>query len=445
MAQNHLGELYGAHVKEMQCRWEAAMLAEDCAAVLVHAGTPLVSFLDDYYYAFRANPLFLSWLPLTHHNDCVLLIRPGEKPMLWFYQPEDYWHLPPSDPAAWWADHVEVRVVAEVDAWRSDLPSVVGATAALGDSQALPAVFPAEQINPPALLTRLHLERTRKTEYEIACLRQANRIAARAHGAAEQAFRQGKSEFDIHLQYLDVCQQNDAELPYGSIVALNHHGAVLHYQQRERRPPAISRSFLIDAGSTVAAYAADITRTYAAETGEFADLIAAMDTMQQSLAGQVRVGLEFKDLHISTHHQIAAILADAGVINMAAEDAVSSGLSSVFYPHGLGHFIGLQTHDVAGLIDNDGNPIARPEGHPYLRLTRQLEVGNVVTIEPGLYFIEPLLNQWKDGGDAAAINWDVVERLAPYGGIRIEDNVVVTAEANDNLTRPAFIAAQSTL
>lgn len=432
-------QLYGAHVREMQGRWEAAIQAHDLDAILVHAGTPLVSFLDDYEYAFRPNPHFLNWLPLGHHHESVLLIRPGERPLLWFYQPEDYWYSPPSNPESWWADHVEVRVVPEADSWRTDLPPAGKRMAVLGDAPCLPSLFAAEQINPPALLTTLHLERTRKTSYEIACMRQANRQAAMAHMAAERAFRDGRSEFDIHLTYLQTCRQSDAELPYNSIVALNQHGAVLHYQQRDRKRPVQSVSFLIDAGSTAHGYAADITRTYAAREGEFAALIAAMDAMQQDLAAQVRPGLDFKALHLTAHKRIAAILAHAGIIRVTAEDAVASGLSSVFYPHGLGHFIGLQTHDVAGLIDNSGNAIDRPEGHPFLRLTRALEPGNVVTIEPGLYFIPSLLDRWKVRGDAAAIDWGAVERLLPFGGIRIEDNVVVTAGEGDNLTRNAFV------
>jgi Xaa-Pro dipeptidase len=431
-------ELYGDHVKEMQGRWEAAMLAHDCDAILLHAGTPLISFLDDYEYAFRSNPHFLAWLPLSHHHDSVLLIRPGERPLLWFYQPQDYWYSAPADPESWWADYIEVRVVSHADAWRAELPVAQGRMVALGDAPALAALFPAERINPLALLTTLHIERTRKTGYEVACMSQANQQAALAHVAAERAFRDGKSEFDIHLAYLHACRQNDPELPYNSIVALNHHGAVLHYQQRERLKPAHRVSFLIDAGSTVHAYAADVTRSYAALPGEFADLISAMDNVQQGLAGQVRAGLDFKDLHLSAHLRIAEILLAAGIVTLAAEDAVATGLSSVFFPHGLGHFIGLQTHDVAGLIDNEGQSIARPDGHPFLRLTRKLEAGNVVTIEPGVYFIEPLLSKWRAEGDATAINWDAVARLAPCGGIRIEDNVLVTAMAGDNLTRKAF-------
>lgn len=431
-------DFYDAHVREMQSRWEMTLQAEDHAAVLVHSGSPLVSFLDDYVYDFRPNPLFLSWLPLIHHPECALLIRHGEKPLLWFYQPDDYWHLPPADPEPWWAKYFEVRVVSDPDAWRRELPSDRKTLAMLGDAPGLDGLVESNNLNPAGLLMRLHLDRTRKTEYEVACMRQASSIAARAHEAARQAFLEGKSEFDIHLAYLAVCQQNDAELPYHSIVALNQHGSILHYQRRERVPPLVNHSFLIDAGSTVNGYAADITRTYSAAADEFADLVSAMDCMQLELCREVRPGLDFRQLHLHAHHRIAAILVNAGIIYGRAEDAVTSGLSSVFYPHGLGHFIGLQTHDVAGLIDNHGAAIPRPDGHPYLRLTRPLETGNVVTIEPGLYFTDSLLNQWKAGKDAAQINWKAVERLMPFGGIRVEDNVVVRMDGCENLTRPAF-------
>ena len=90
------------------------------------------------------------------------------------------------------------------------------------------------------------------------------------------------------------------------------------------------------------------------------------------------------------------------------------------------------------IADEQGTAIPRPEGHPFLRLTRTLEAGNVLTIEPGLYFIEPLLRKWRENGYLSAVNWEKVESLAPYGGVRIEDNVVVTDGVPRNLTREAF-------
>ncbi len=430
-------EGYKAHVADLQQRWENALQAEGYDAALIHAGSKLVSFLDDYEYPFRCNPHLLWWAPLTHHHDSALLIRPGQRPKLFYYQPDDYWYSPPADPDSWWADEFDVVSVRDADAWKQ--AGINTQTAYIGDAACLAEAVGAAQLNPERLLNRIHLERTRKTPYEIACMAEAARLGAIAHTAAEQAFREGLSEYDIHQRYCMSIQLVDAELPYGNIVALNDHGSVLHYQAHEQDVPGELRSFLIDAGATVHGYATDITRTYAAEAGEFADMISAMDTMQKQLCGAVVKDLDYRDLHLRTHMDIAGILKDFNIINGSAEAAVATGLSAVFYPHGLGHFLGIQTHDVAGLIaDVEGTPIPRPEGHPFLRLTRTLEVGNVLTIEPGLYFIEPLLRKWRENGDVAAINWDKVEKLAPYGGIRIEDNMVVTDGAPRNLTREAF-------
>ena len=432
-------EGYGAHVAELQRRWETALQAECYDAALIHAGSKLVSFLDDYEYPFRCNPHLLWWLPLTHHHDSALLIRPGQRPKLFYYQPDDYWHLPPADPDSWWADEFEIVRVRDIDAWKQ--AGINKQTAYIGDAATLAGIVGVAQLNPERLLNRIHLERTRKTAYEIACMAEAARLGAIAHTAAEQAFRQGLSEYDIHQRYCMSIQLVDAELPYGNIVALNEHGSVLHYQVHEQQVPVEVRSFLIDAGATVHGYATDITRTYAAEKGEVADLITAMDGVKQQICAAVVEGLDYRDLHLRAHLDIAGILKDFNIIKASAEDAVGSGLSAVFYPHGLGHYLGIQTHDVAGLIaDVEGTPIPRPEGHPFLRLTRTLEAGNVLTIEPGLYFIEPLLRKWRENGDVAAINWEKVEALAPYGGVRIEDNMVVTDGVPRNLTREAFAA-----
>ncbi len=428
---------YKAHVNELQKGWENALQAESFDAALIHAGSKLVSFMDDYEYPFRTNPHLLSWLPLGSQHDSALLIRPGQRPKLYYYQPDDYWHVRPEDPESWWADEFEVVPVRDIEDWKQC--GINAATAFIGDAPSLVASVDAAQLNPKRLVNRVHLQRTRKTDYEIACMSAASRLGAIAHSVAEQAFREGLSEYQIHQRYCMSIDMIDAELPYGNIIALNQHGAVLHYQSHQQQAPDELHSFLIDAGAAVHGYASDITRTYSAGGGEFAELIAAMDTMQRKLCDAVRKDLDYRQLHLRAHLDIAGILNDFNIINQSAEDAVASGLSSVFYPHGLGHYIGLQTHDVAGLIaDAAGTLIPRPDGHPFLRLTRHLEAGNVLTIEPGLYFIEPLLRKWRQNGDVAAINWDKVEVLSPYGGIRIEDNVLVTDADPRNLTREAF-------
>ena len=150
---------YAAHIAELQRRWEAALEEEGLQAALVHSGTPMYSFQDDYQYAFRPNPNFLAWLPLTQQSDSTLLIVPGERPHLVYFQPVDYWYLPPSDPESWWADQFDVEVVRNADGWRAALDNKLAGRslaardiAAIGDSPSLADVFRPERINPDGLL-----------------------------------------------------------------------------------------------------------------------------------------------------------------------------------------------------------------------------------------------------------------------------------------------------
>jgi len=133
---------------------------------------------------------------------------------------------------------------------------------------------------------------------------------------------------------------------------------------------------------------------------------------------------------------------DQGFIMCSAEAAVANGISAAFFPHGLGHLIGLQVHDVAGFArDERGGTLSKPEGHPYLRLTRTLQSGMVTTIEPGLYFIDMLLEELKSKPGAKDVAWKKVDAFRKFGGIRIEDDVVCTEGDPVNLTREAFAAA----
>src|SRR5210317_1167501 len=126
---------YKNHVAEVQQRWEKALQAEGYDAVLIHAGSKLASFLDDYEYPFRCNPHLLWWAPLTSQHDSALLVRPGHRPTLYYYQPDDYWYLPPADPDSWWADEFEVVPVRDIEAWKQ--AGINTQTAYIGDSPSL--------------------------------------------------------------------------------------------------------------------------------------------------------------------------------------------------------------------------------------------------------------------------------------------------------------------
>ena len=436
MPASSLASLYPDHLNTLRERADKALALADFDHLLIAAGMPLRKFLDDQDQPFVASPHFKHWLPLTDAPGSWIVYTPGSKPKLIFLQPRDYWHVVPDVPQGYWIEYFDIVIVRTAAEAVAQLPSGQRAVIAAGYA----AMDSVEANNPQVLLDYLHWYRSYKTPYELELMREASRLGTRAHRAAEQAFRAGESEFGIHMAYLAAARQNDAELPYASIVALNEHGAVLHYTNFDRTPPAQSRSFLIDAGASAAGYASDITRTYAgANVSEFQALIDSVDAAQQGFVAKVRAGQSYPELHIHAHHMLAEVLREHGFIRMSAESAVTSGVTSTFLPHGLGHPIGLQVHDVAGFQQNErGGTISRPDGHPYLRMTRVLEPGMVVTIEPGLYFIDMLLDELRSKPITKDIDWARVDAFRQYGGIRIEDDVVCTDGAPENLTRDAF-------
>lgn len=436
--------LYLDHLATLQRQAESALDRTGFGALLIASGVEKYAFLDDRPYLFQPNPHFKHWLPLTNHPHSWLAVRPGKKPRVVYYQPDDYWHVPPSAPSGEWVDAVELVVIREPEEAAKALADVVTPrTAIVGELDAtLPGLTPN---NPEPLLNLLHWARGVKTPYELEQMRAAQRRAVPAHLAARQAFLAGASEAAIHRAYLVASGHTDRDLPYGNIVGLNEHAAVLHYQYQDESPPPESRSFLIDAGAQVNGYASDITRTWAAPGhDEFAALIAAMDAEQLGLVDEVRDGVDYRDIHLSTHRRIAHVLRNAGIVSMSEEAMVEEGVTKPFFPHGIGHLLGLQVHDVGGFMASENGGVAdKPEGHRYLRLTRPLQAGMVVTIEPGLYFIPTLLRELRASRHTGQVDWACVERLARYGGIRIEDDVACrgAGEAPENLTRDAFAGA----
>lgn len=433
-----LPQTYPTHIATLVKRADAALARSGHEHLLIAAGTLQFRFEDDNPYPFAVNPQFKAWLPVIQAPGSWLAYTPGNKPKLVYLQPRDYWHVVPQPPEGYWTEQFDIHVVHTPDEVRQHLPKDPARCAILGPADS--GVEDIQPNRPQAVIDYLRYHRAFKTDYEIECMRQANRVATRAHKAAETAFRSGESEFGIQMAYLHAADLTQEQLPYASIVALNQHGAVLHYSNFDLAPPASADSFLIDAGASFNGYASDITRTHAAPNAEdFQALIDAMDHMQQGLCARVRDGQPYPDLHLQAHHSVAGILKDHGLIDMAADSAVESGLTSHFFPHGLGHGIGAQVHDIGGFMKGeDGGVIAKPDGHPYLRLTRDLAAGMVVTIEPGLYFIDMLLDELKAKPEGKAVHWDKVDALRPYGGIRIEDDVACTTDEPVNLTRDAF-------
>lgn len=432
-----------AHLATVESRWEAALSFAGFDACVISSGHSQTYFLDDQAVVFRANPYFAQWLPNAEIHSSALLIQPGRRPRLFFYQPTDYWHQPPEVPTA--AAGFEVEIHPDEDALLSALQQAVLAMQAnrialVGEGPF--DNFPVTEINPILLMNYLHHQRAYKTEFELDAMRKATRKAIPGHAAARAEFYAGGSEFAINLEYLAAARHTADELPYSNIVALNEHAGILHYQHYDRAPPAIVNSFLIDAGARVDGYASDITRTYAKdENGLYAEIISRLDSAQRSLIETIRPGGAYLDLHVDMHRAIGRLLADTTIVKCTAESAFETGITQRFMPHGLGHLLGLQTHDVGGHSAGvEGGHTPPPEQYPALRLTRPIEQAMVFTIEPGLYFIPQLLAELRSGSWAKDLNWPLLETLTACGGVRIEDNVLVTERGVENFTRDAFAA-----
>jgi Xaa-Pro dipeptidase len=417
-------------------RTDRSLAATGFDALVVESGSPPTQFLDDQDYPFKVNPHFKAWVPIVDNPHCFFVYRPGSRPRVLFSQPSDYWHKPASLPTDPWTQAVDVIPIPD---W-SKAPAHwahLGRVAYVGTDRGGDA--PEGSVNNPDLLSRIHYDRAVKTPYELECLRRANALGVLGHRAALAAFRSGASEYEAHMRYLEACGQREEEMPYNNIVAYNENAAVLHYQNLARRPPQPLRSLLIDAGAQYRGYAADITRTHAAFPGRFADLIQATDRAQLRLCDEIVAGRDYRDVHLTAHRILGDLMQEIGITFVPGDAALERGLTSVFFPHGIGHLLGLQVHDVGGVMgDVDGSERARPPGHPFLRLTRILEPGVVVTVEPGIYFIDSLLSAARADDRSSLIDWGVVEELRPFGGVRIEDNVATTASRPENMTRDAF-------
>lgn len=438
-------ELYRRHLKTLDqvlcdSLERAARKGLQLDGVLFHAGPEGTYHRDDELISFRADAHYRRYVPLIGPDHCVLA-RPGRMPLVVRVAPKDYWYEIAPPAPSYWQGEVELREVssfAEVGAAVGPLNKIayVGpspeAAAALG--------IPAELVEPAALMNPLDWHRAVKTEHEIALMDVAAERAGRGHRAAREAFEAGEDERGVHWAYLRGTGHLECEMPFETIAAIDEKSATLHYQNKRTDIPTPHRSFLMDAGATCDGYASDITRTWANPAdGDplYLQLLHGVDLFQRELVEMVVPGRPFMELHVAAHLKVAELLCRLGVLKGAPQKAYELGLTRPFLPHGLGHHLGLQVHDVGGQMANPEGELAPPPPEfPALRNTRRLEVGHVVTIEPGLYFIPLLLDPIKAGPNSQFVDWKLVEHFLPFGGVRIEDDVVCTADGPRDLTRP---------
>jgi Xaa-Pro dipeptidase len=430
--------LYAAHVAHLCRAYGAALADAGYDALAIHAGAMAAkSRFDDQDWPFKPSPSFAHWLPLAE-PDAWLVFEPGQRPRLFRCHRVSYWEGPsPSIGDEVWSEIDAAQLAPEDIA--SELPR--GRVAFVGEdpARAAAAGIAAEHVNPPALMARVEAVRAIKTDYERECIAEANRRAARGHQRVFGSFSVGdRSELELHLQYLEATEQDDSQTPYKDIVALGRHAGVLHhvhYDHHATRRPV--QSLLVDAGATCRGYASDVTRTAIKGADEgaavvFANLIVRLEALQQEVCRRVRPDLQYEELHDQTHQLLAPILRELDLVRAGDDELVSTGVTRRFLPHGLGHSLGVQVHDVGCRTIPP-----RPE-NPFLRNTSRITAGQVFTIEPGCYFVPELMDELRRSPVTDRMNWALIDEMADFGGVRIEDNVAVLEHGIRNLTREAW-------
>jgi Xaa-Pro aminopeptidase len=271
-------------------------------------------------------------------------------------------------------------------------------------------------------------------------LRSAARVSVAAHQAGMRVTKSATTEAEIRGAMEGVIMAHNMSCAYNSIVTVE--GEVLH-NESYHHPLQSGDLLLADVGAeTPNGWAADITRTWPV-SGKFSstqkDIYEIVLQAHDDCIAQIRPGVEYQDLHLLAAEVIASGLVDLGILKGQPQDLVALDAHALFFPHGIGHLLGLDVHDMEDLGDVAGYAPGRSRsdrfGLGYLRLNRPLQAGMLVTIEPGFYQVPAIL---QDGNFRAkyqdVLNWSRLAQFSDVRGIRIEDDVLVTESGAEVLT-----------
>ncbi len=271
-------------------------------------------------------------------------------------------------------------------------------------------------------------------------MRQAAQVTVKAHWAGIAATKSAKTEAEVRAAMEQVILANNMSCAYSSIVTVR--GEVLHNNHYNNKLSA-GDLLLADVGAETAnGWAADVTRTWAV-SGKFSstqkDIYDVVLAAHDACIAAISPGVEYQEIHLLAAKVIAQGLVNLGILRGKSEDLVAMDAHALFFPHGVGHLLGLDVHDMEDLGDIAGYETGRKRsdrfGLCYLRLNRPLRPKMVVTIEPGFYQVPAILNnsetriKYKD-----VVNWQQLDKFADVRGIRIEDDVLVTNQGSEVLT-----------
>lgn len=287
-----------------------------------------------------------------------------------------------------------------------------------------------------ALVDALTYCRILKTDWELDQLREACRVNDLAYLEVMKSIKPGMYEYEMKAIFNKVQLENGLmQDAYNGIFATGANGSILHYVENNSKSKD-GDLFLMDSGFECNGYASDYTRTFPVN-GTYTDIQkgiynSVLNGMNKVLDA-MKPGIKMEDMHLLAARTMMEGLKDLGIVKGDVDDMMNENIFALFFPHGLGHFLGLDTHDVGG-YPKGVDKIDRP-GIKFLRARREMQPGMVVTIEPGIYFVPAVLNPAiQDPEKNQFLNTERIESLLNFGGIRIEDDIIITDDGIDNMT-----------
>ena len=292
-----------------------------------------------------------------------------------------------------------------------------------------------------SLINAIIQQRSIKTDKEINEIKSALKITNLIHLKAMTTSKPGKYEYEIVAEMEEIIKSNAVKLAYPIIFTKN--GQILHNSVYHNK--ILDGDLLLnDSGAnSLLNYASDITRTFPAN-GKFSNqqknIYLIVQEMQETVMKRLKPGVSFKEMHKLSAYIGIQRLKEIGLLKGSCDEALEKGVYGLFYPHGLGHMLGLDVHDMESLGEDMvgySEKIKREAefGISFLRLGKNLEKGFCITVEPGIYFIPELFNQWeKEKKHAHLINYKKFKTYLDFGGIRIEDNVYINKSGSENLS-----------
>ena len=286
-----------------------------------------------------------------------------------------------------------------------------------------------------ALIQAVVKMRSTKESQEIEAIERACDVGYAMHTTAQLLIKPGITERFIGGQVDGIARSLAQGVSFATI--FTQHGEIMHGNPSDARLEA-GRLALCDAGCELDDYCSDNTRTMPV-TGKFTqrqlEIYKIVEECHDYVLDVAKPGVKYADVHFAVCRRMTERLKELGLMKGDTDEAVAAGAHAMFLPHGLGHMMGMDVHDMEGLgqiyvgFDEETRPNLEQFGTNCLRMGRKLEEGFVVTDEPGIYFIPALIDDWKASGHCQEfLNFDKLETYKDFGGIRIEDDILITKD-----------------